>query len=96
MLLTRVQKYKILTPACAGRVLAGSFDGSVIVWDVETRNLIVKLGVEIEGSGGWRVEKIRDRHEDAVTACAFMPVDGSERAVTRCASFTCFTSTGCA
>jgi WD40 repeat protein len=66
----------------AGRVLAGSFDGSVIIWDVETRNLIVKLGVEIEGSGGWRVEKIRDRHEDAVTSCAFSPVEEGERAIT--------------
>jgi len=65
-----------------GRVLAGSFDGSIIIWDIETKNLIVKLGVEIEGLGGWRVEKIRDRHEDTVTACAFHPVEGSERAIT--------------
>ena len=52
------------------------------MWDIETRSLLLKLGVEIEGTGGWRVEKIRDRHEDTVTSCAFHPVEASERAVT--------------
>jgi WD40 repeat protein len=74
------------------RVLAGSFDGSAIVWDASTRALLVKLGVEADaaagGGGGWRAERIRDRHDDAVVACAFCPGRESERAATASADGT--------
>ena len=38
--------------------------------------------MEVDTTAGWRVERIRDRHDDAVTACAFSPVRDSERAAT--------------
>uniref|UniRef100_A0A7S0VW73 Guanine nucleotide-binding protein subunit beta-like protein n=1 Tax=Hemiselmis tepida TaxID=464990 RepID=A0A7S0VW73_9CRYP len=64
------------------RVLSGSFDGSAIVWNYATKKLILKLGVEMDGQEGWKVERIRDRHEDAVVCCEWHPSDEAERAIT--------------
>jgi len=33
-----------------------------MIWKLQDQKLVIKLGVEIEGSGGWRVERIKDRY----------------------------------